>query len=161
MDFRFWCVIYLRSKSYIVCGSRCGKQHFALWLSLQWRHDEHDGVSNHQRFDCLLNRLFRPRSKKTSKLSVTGLCDGNSPVTGEFPAQSASNAENVSIWWRHHGDYDVLFWGSEFDTPLATAAECFLFWAQISNLCVSDIFSCVPWNVKSFCLMIQDSFLDQ
>ena len=23
-------------------------------------------------------------------------------VTGEFPAQMASNAENVSIWWRGH-----------------------------------------------------------
>ena len=34
--------------------------------------------------------------------SVTGLCEGNSPVTGEFPTQRASNAENVSIWWRHH-----------------------------------------------------------
>ena len=33
---------------------------------------------------------------------VTGLCEGNSPVTGEFPVQRASNAENVSIWWRHH-----------------------------------------------------------
>ena len=44
----------------------------------------------------------RHRSKKTSKLRVTGLCAGNSPVTGEFPAQRASNAENVSIWWRHH-----------------------------------------------------------
>ena len=41
--------------------------------------------------------------KKTSKLRVTGLCAGNSPGTGEFPAQMASNAENVSIWWRHHG----------------------------------------------------------
>ena len=53
--------------------------------------------------DCLLNRLFRHRSKKTSKLRVTGLCAGNSPVTGEFHAQRASNAVNVSIWWRHHG----------------------------------------------------------
>ena len=44
-------------------------------------------------------------SKKTSKLRVTGLCVGNSPVTGEFPAQMASYAENVSIWWRHHGKY--------------------------------------------------------
>ena len=35
-------------------------------------------------------------------LCVTGLCAGNSPRTGEFPAQGASNAENVSIWWRHH-----------------------------------------------------------
>ena len=43
-------------------------------------------------------------SKKTSEFRVTGLCAGNSPVTGEFPAQRASNAENASIWWRHHGE---------------------------------------------------------
>ena len=60
--------------------------------SLQWRHNGRDGVSNHQPHDCLLNRLFRRRSKKTSKLRVTG----------EFTAKVASNAENVSIWWRHH-----------------------------------------------------------
>ena len=41
-------------------------------------------------------------NKKTPKFRVTGLCVGNSPETGEFPAQMASNAENVSIWWRHH-----------------------------------------------------------
>ena len=71
---------------------------------LQWRRNMHDEVSNHQPYDCLLNRLFRRRSKKTSKLRVNGLCEGNSPVTGEFPAQRASNAENVSIWWRHHAN---------------------------------------------------------
>ena len=81
-----------------------------LRYSLQWRHNEHDGVLNHGRLDCLFNRLFRRRSKKTSKLRVNGLCVGNSPVTSEIPAQRASNAENVSIWWRHHvtnwlGDY--------------------------------------------------------
>ena len=64
--------------------------------TLKWRHDGHDGVSNHQPHDCLLSRLFRCRSKKTSKLRVTGLCEGNSP---------ASNAENVSIWLRHHELY--------------------------------------------------------
>ena len=42
------------------------------------------------------------RSKKTSKLRVTGLCEGNTPVTGEFPAQRTSTAENASIWWCHH-----------------------------------------------------------
>ena len=52
----------------------------------------------------LLNRLFRRRSKKTSRLRVIGLCAGNSPVTGEFPTQKASNAENVSVWWRHHAN---------------------------------------------------------
>ena len=68
----------------------------------QWRHNESDGVSNHQPHHCLLNRQFGCRSKKISKLRVTGLCAGNSPETGEFPAQMASNAENVSIWWRHY-----------------------------------------------------------
>ena len=69
---------------------------------LQCHHNGHDSVSNHQPHDCLLNHLFRRRSKKTPKPRVTGLCVGNSPGTGEFPAQMASNAENVSIWWRHH-----------------------------------------------------------
>ena len=57
--------------------------------SLQWCHNERYSVSNHRRINY-------------SKLRVTGLCVGNSPVTDEFPAQRASNAENVSIWWRHH-----------------------------------------------------------
>ena len=50
-------------------------------MSLQWRHNGYDSVSNHQPHDCLLNRLFRRRSKKTPKLRVTGLCAGNSPGT--------------------------------------------------------------------------------
>ena len=47
--------------------------------ALRWRHNDQDGVSNHQPHGCLLNRLFRCRSNKTSKLRVTGLCVGNSP----------------------------------------------------------------------------------
>ena len=45
--------------------------------SLQWHHNGHNSVSNHQPYDCLLNRLFRRRSKKISKLRVTGLWVGN------------------------------------------------------------------------------------
>ena len=71
--------------------------------SLRWRHNGRDSVSNHQPRHCLLSFSFRRRSKKTSKLRVTGLCVGISPGNGEFPAQMARNAENVSIWWRHHG----------------------------------------------------------
>ena len=77
-------------------------KHHLNQRSLLWRHNGRDSISNHQPHDCLLNRLFRRRSKKTTKLSVTGLCAGNSPGTGEFPAQMASYAEHVSIWWRHH-----------------------------------------------------------
>ena len=66
-----------------------------MWSPLLWRHNGRGSVSNHQPHHCLLNRLFRRRSKKTSKLRVTG-------GAGEFPAQIARNAENVSNWWRHH-----------------------------------------------------------
>ena len=66
-----------------------------------------NSVSNHQPHDCLLNCLFRHRSKKISQLRVAGLCEGNSSVTGEFSAKRSSNAENISIWWRHHENH---FW---------------------------------------------------
>ena len=85
-----------------------------LHRPLLWRHNERRGVSNNQPHDCLLSRFFWHRWKKASKLRVTGLCEGNSPGTGEFPAQRAINAENISIWWRHHDkamtamDYHVL-----------------------------------------------------
>ena len=69
-----------------------------LGLPLQWRHNERDGVPNYLCLDCSLNRLIRCRWEKISKLRVTGLCDGNSPVTGEFPSQRGSKAEHVSIW---------------------------------------------------------------
>ena len=98
---------YTHGRGYITRSS-----HFPVWWiwksilsTLRWRHNDHAGVSNHQPHGCLLNRLFGRKSKKTSKLRVTGLCAGNSPGTGEFPAQMASYAENVSIWWRHHEIY--------------------------------------------------------
>ena len=64
--------------------------------TLLWRHNEPDGASNHQPYDCcLLNRLFGLRSKKTSKLHVTGFCAGNSPET--------NNTRLTSNWRRHDG----------------------------------------------------------
>ena len=84
-------------------GKWCGKP-------LLWHHNGRDSVSNQQPHHCLPNRLFGWRSKKTSKLRVTCLCVGNTPVPGELPAQMASNAENmfpfddvimVSFSWRY------------------------------------------------------------
>ena len=103
MGIQWWPVIALTK------GKVCGKvshnmlrRHHKIFFTLQLCHDEHDGVSNHRLPGCLLNHLFGRRSKKALKLLVIGLCEGNSPVTDEFPAQRASNAENASIWWRHH-----------------------------------------------------------
>ena len=76
-----------------------------------------------------LTLLFRRRSKETSKLRITGLCEGNSSVTGEFPAQRASNAKNVSIWWRHH----VLVQAGVIHPRLGLYSPC-----------VAYVFLCVP-----------------
>ena len=97
--------------------------------TLRWHHNEHDGVSNHQPHDWLLNCLFRRRSKKASKLRITGLCEGNSLVTSEFPAQKARNAENVSIWWCNH---EILKPEQPWQTRFSNASKKILvFWIMI------------------------------
>ena len=92
------------------------------YTALQWRHNGPHGVSNHQPHHCLLKRLFGRRSKKTSKLRVTSLCAGNSPGSGEFPAQRASKAGNVFIWWRHHG---IGTFAATFNTLLLKCDKVF------------------------------------
>ena len=52
---------------------------FKWWFTLRWRQNGRNSVSNHQPGHCLLSLLFGRRSRKTSKLRVTGLCVGNSP----------------------------------------------------------------------------------
>ena len=71
-------------------------------LPLQWRQNGRYGVSNHQPHDCLLTRLFRRRSKKTSTFCITGLCAANSTLTGELLTQMTSNGENVAIRYETH-----------------------------------------------------------
>ena len=104
-------------------------------IALRWRHNGRDGVSNHQPHDCLLSNLFGRRSKKTSKFRVTGLCAGNSLRTGEFPAQMASNAENVSIWWRHHGYQHTVH---AIDIHMVRVWLCFVVFRYRSILHVSS-----------------------
>ena len=70
----------------------------SLLVSLQWRHDGRDSVSNQQPRDCLLNRLFKENIKAPRHWPFCEEFTG----TGEFPAHMASYVENVSIWWRQH-----------------------------------------------------------
>ena len=109
-----------------------------------WRHNGRDSVSNHEPHDSLLNRLFRRRSKKTSKLRVTGLC---APGTGEYPAQMASDAENVYIWWRHHistFSYGLL--------PICVTAEMYLLY--MFGLIVKD-----PDDTRQYSGLLVESFV--
>ena len=72
--------------------------------------------------------IYRQNSNVSGTLVGNGIVDnsdvvgasplgaeGNSPVTDEFPAQKASNAENVSIWWRHHAVWNEC-WGVDLVT---------------------------------------------
>ena len=69
----------------------------------QWRHNGHDGVSNHQPHHYSLNRSVRHRSKNTSKLHGTDLC-----VTGEFPHKRPVMQKMFSLfWWRHHATFKM------------------------------------------------------
>ena len=111
---------------------KCYSKPLKYRLTLQWRHNGHS-VSNHQPPDCLLNRFLRRKSKKTSKLRVTGLCAGNSPGTGEFPAQMASNAENFPF-----DDVIMLFWC--WDCNILDKLIHYRSWPLISLLLTS------PWH---------------
>ena len=86
-------------------------QHFSV--SLRWRHNGLDSVSNHQPHDCLFNRLFRRRSKKTSKLRVTGLFAGiyRGPVnsTHKWPVtRKMFPFDDVIMWIKLHTYGDGL-----------------------------------------------------
>ena len=78
--------LFLRAltQNSFICTAVLIRKWMPVYFPLQWRHEERDGVSNYRRLHYLLNRLLRRRSKITSKLRVIGLCERNSPVTGEF-----------------------------------------------------------------------------
>ena len=92
------------------------------WFSsLHWRHNDHDGVSNHQPYGCVLNRLFRRRSKKKSKLRVTGLCVGNSPGPVNSPHKGPVTRKMFPF------DDVIMLWVGNFIVHLPQA-----FWRTIN-----------------------------
>ena len=63
-EFDKWQIKQSSSHASFCCNLRSYLRFYSLFPeSLLWRNDGHDGVSNHQPHDCLLNRLFRRRSK--------------------------------------------------------------------------------------------------
>ena len=117
-----------------------------IHVALQWRHKEPHGVLKHRYLECLLSRLFRRTSKKTSKPSVTGLCEGNPPVTGGFPAQRASYTEMFS-----------------FDDVIMDAAhKPVMMFRCIVNILAPQSFgegSAVEWVIDSDMVPLMGSFL--
>ena len=98
--------------------------------SFQWHHNGCYGISNHWRLDCLLDRLFRRRSMKTSNLRVTGLCEGNSLVTGEFPSLRASNAEGKCFYLMVSSWYNMM---SYIFSIIIWAGKCYKYICKLLN----------------------------
>ena len=124
-------------------------------ISLQWRHKGCDGVSNQQPHHCLPNSLFRRRSQKTLKLRVTGLCEGNSPVTGEFPHKGPVTREMFPfdgvIMFKATGHLKWILLVNEISWIWVKGE----FWRHISfynspksvTYCIADVSNCVKWYV--------------
>ena len=77
-----------------------------LLKTLHWRHFDHDWGPR-LRLKSPATWLFtqsfiRAQIKKIIKAPRHWPLCGEFTGTGEFPTQRVSNAENVSIWWRHH-----------------------------------------------------------
>ena len=127
--------------------------------ALRWRHNGLDSVSNHQPHDCLLNRLFKRRSKKTSKLCVTGLWAENHrgpvnsphkwPVTWKmFPF------DDVIMDYRHHRAQS-----SKPQAPLSPSNWSALYevsarqsWAEYSSRPKTDSRH-QGWTIKDFSVL--------
>ena len=92
------------------CSPFLSVQRWITYRSLQWRHSEHDGVSNHRHLDFFLNRLFWCTAKRTSKLRVNGLCQGNPPATGGFPHKAQSPEKCFHLMTSPYNDWG-LSWG--------------------------------------------------
>ena len=105
---RYFSCSYMDIKPFLLCAGKYEKKHGICHddlSSLQWRHNEPGGVSNHRRVHSLFNYLFRRRSKKTSKLRVTGICMGNSPIKAAKVSVSFFNLPEVpvcnALQWHH------------------------------------------------------------
>ena len=87
------------SKGYVLSTRVCGR----TCVALQWRNNGHDCVSNHQLYDCIQAQI--KENTKTPR---------HWPLCGEFTGTGTKgqDAENISIWWRHHGKWRLICTGS-------------------------------------------------
>ena len=123
-------------------------------IRLHWRHNGRDCVSNHQLHDCLLNRLFRHRSKKTSKLRVTGLCAGNSPASVNSPHKGPVT--------RKMFPFDDVIMNQNMSSAILSRPQCVKSWHQNvliskcpyinrtkTNLYTDDVSLITPWHIEA------------
>ena len=123
-------------------NSLCNESPFQT--TLQWRHNVRDDLSNYQCLHCLFRRLFRRRSKKTSKLRVTGLCEGNRPETGSFPHKGPVSGKCFQLMTSscpvHGGLILASSWSPESHECCASFPEnTMIHWCRVTYICYSNL----------------------
>ena len=144
----------------LLCFASHTWSQYLLTLTLHWRHNELDGVSNKQPHDCFVNSLFRRRSKKTPKLRVTGLLRGNHwgpvnsmhkwPVTWKmFPFDDV-----IMIWkprFKPHINDDAVLSGHSNDIDNRSTQRP---WKYVNTLWKFLVYCCCChkiWHHTMFC----------
>ena len=112
-------------------------------------------MSHHRPYDCLSNGLFRRRSKQTAKLCVTGLCEGNSPVTSEFPAQLGY----CEGFHRQFRKWIIVCWPLSITWPNTDPLSAVQLWTNFSEVGIKTaklsttlFVRCLLANVRQFVL---------
>ena len=120
--------------------------------TLHWRHNERDGVLNHQRLDCLLKRLSGRRSKKTSKLRLAGLWEGNPSVIGGLFSQMTSSEGHIFIWWHHHGNTLLPFYATYLSVNDHDMVKRLIAWQSLESWWVGGYRSHIfQWWLAAAC----------
>ena len=113
-----------------------------------WRHNERDGVSNHRRLDCLHNRLFRRRSKKTSKLRVTGL--RQSPFWWGIHRWPVNSPHQGQVTWKMFPFDDVIMNDSWYIVNWTLRNKLQWFFNRNSNIFIQEnAFRNIVWKTAA------------
>ena len=125
-------------------------------MTLQWRHNERDSVSNQHPHDCLLIRLFRRRSTEASKLLVTGFVWGIYQWPGNSPHKWSVTRKKISIWWRHHGikhvtfNHEMLLWFQSLLCKYTCPNNTLLWWSSKNVIYSRKLISHLNTDTRCF-----------
>ena len=103
-------------------------EHCSDVIMARWRLKSPD--SRLLTFGSVYSGAYQRKHQSSASLA---LCAGNLPVTGEFPTQKASNAENVSIWWRHPDKMEIRFW-MPHTVPVCEIIEWLLWYLRYTSM---------------------------
>ena len=126
-------------------GFRHSRTSLGWTLTLRWRHNGRDRVSNHQPRRSLLNR-FKAQIKENIKIPR------HWPLCGEFtggrwiPRTNGQWRGNVSIWWRHH-ELNTKDWSTWWYFPSVCVQSRFIKWIKATEgICANrSQFNCIGW----------------